>query len=118
MITLWNASKPIRRRAASEYRRSASVLSFNHDGLEIARVRYRRRRWLPIWHIMVFTYLVLLIRLIAVADIGPAGYGVRMSEMHNGNQLERLAASIMDLDPVSRQMAMKLRQVLSLVSTR
>jgi len=112
MFSIWTATANRRHRIGSGYRRSASVLSFNHDGLEIARVRTRQRRWLPLWHIMVFVYLILLIRLIALADIGPAGYGNRMSEMRNGNILERSAARIMAMDPVSRRVAQGLHNVL------
>jgi len=115
MIAYWNKTEPYRRRVSSQYQRSASVLSFNHDGVEIARVR-AKRRWLPIWHVMVFVYLILLIRLIAMADIGPAGYANRMVEMRNGSFLERTAARVMDLDPVSRKLAAELRGVLKVIS--
>ncbi|MDJ0824808.1 MAG: hypothetical protein QNJ16_04830 [Rhodobacter sp.] len=108
MLRFLNALRPVADRAAREYRRSASVVSFNHDGLEIARIK-TERRWLPVWHILVFAYLVLLIRLIAVVDIGPAGYAVRMEAMQNGSVLERAAAKVMTMDPMSRQIAIKIR---------
>jgi len=98
----------IRRRFGSEYRRSSAVLSFNHDGLEIARVR-NERRWLPLWHIAVFLYLALLIRLISIADAGPTAYANRMENLRNGNVLERFVARVMYMDPVSRSIATKVR---------
>lgn len=98
----------IRRRFRSEYRRSSAILSFNHDGLEIARVR-NERRWLPIWHIAVFLYLALLIRLISIADAGPTAYASRMENLSNGNALERFVATVMHMDPVSRSVATKVR---------
>ena len=98
--------------------RSAAVLSFNHDGLEIARVKTTRRRWLPLWHIVVVVYLVLLVRMVAVADIGPAGYANRIEEMRNGNALERISARIMALDPVSRKFAGHLRSGIDAITPK
>ncbi len=89
-------------------RRSTSVLSFNHDGLEIARTK-RERRWLPIWHVIFFIYLILLIRLVTMAQIGPGGYAMRMDEMQNGNAVEQVAARIMAMDPISQRLAVKIR---------
>ena len=97
-----------RRRVSAGYPQSAVVLSFNHDGLEIARSR-KTRRWLPLWHIMVFIYLILLVRLIAIADIGTVGYNARMAEMEKGNILERAAAVVMQLDPISQDLAATIR---------
>lgn len=90
------------------YRRSSAVLSFNHDGLEIARVR-NERRWLPLWHIAVFLYLALLIRVIVIADIGPAAYANRVEKMNEGSFLERAAGKAMYMDPISRSVAIELR---------
>ena len=90
------------------YSRTASVVSFNHDGLEIARSR-RSTRWLPMWHIIFFVYLGLLIRLISMAEAGPAAYAHRMAKLENGSFIERTTARIMYMDPVSRAIASKLR---------
>lgn len=108
MSKFYSLFSQTRRRVRSEYRRSATVLSFNHDGLEIARVR-NERRWLPVWHIAVFLYLTMLIRLVTIADIGPATYAYRMERMNDGNAIERLVARAMYMDPVSRAIAIKLR---------
>ncbi len=117
MIRLWSASAPYRRRVGSEYARTASVFSFNHDGLEIARVKRRNRpRWMPVWHIVFFIYLIMLIRLVALADVGPAGYALRMDEMRHGNVLEQAAAGIMDMDPLSRRLAANLRGLVNFIS--
>ena len=111
MFRFWKSIAGYRRRVSDGYQHSSVVLSFNHDGLEIARAK-KTRRWLPLWHIMVFNYLILLVRLIAVADIGPVGYQARMTEMENGNFLERTAAMIMQLDPISQEMAATIRGLL------
>jgi hypothetical protein len=115
MPNYWKRSEPYRRRVKSPYQSTSAVLSFNHDGVEIARVR-TKRRWLPVWHLMVFLYLILLIRLIALADIGPTGYASRMDEMRQGNFLERSAVWVMAMDPLSRRLAAELRGVLSVIS--
>jgi hypothetical protein len=91
------------------YQPSAAVSSFKHDGLEIARVK-NERRWLPVWHIIFFVYLALLVRLVAMADIGPGAYAGRIDDMRNGNLFERAAAYVMHMDPVSQQIAISLRR--------
>ena len=98
-----------KRRSGGIYKPSAAVLSFNHDGLEIARVK-NEKRWLPIWHIIFFVYLALLVRLVAMADIGPGSYAARIDAMEDGNLIERAAAYVMHMDPVSRQIAISLRR--------
>lgn len=119
MLRIWRAITPYRHRVPSEYRRTASVLSFNHDGLEIARVKAEPgHRWLPLWHIMVFIYLILLIRLVAFADIGPGGYNNRMEQMRNGTLLEQGAAKVMAMDPISQRLARELRGVFGVVSEK
>lgn len=116
MFKFWTATSGARQGVANHYRRSASVLSFNHDGLEIARVKTHRRRWLPFWHLLVFIYLVLLIRLVVLADLGPVGYAARMNEMNNGTLLERGAAKIMQMDPYSQQLAVRLRKAMNFIN--
>jgi len=97
------------RRSGGLYQPSATVLSFNHDGLEIARVK-NEKRWLPVWHIIFFIYLALLVRLVAMADIGPGGYAARIGDMQEGNVFERASAYVMHMDPVSQQIAISLRR--------
>jgi len=108
MAFFWNKAA---RRVGREYRRSATVMSFNHDGLELARVK-NERRWLPIWHIAVFIYLAMLIRLIAMADVGPAAYGSRLDKMSEGTMIERVAARVMAMDPVSQSIANSVRSAM------
>jgi len=117
MFKVFNVFRRAKLRVGGAYARSASVVSFNHDGLEIARVR-NERRWLPLWHIAVFIYLALLIRLVTIAEIGPAAYANRMENMNNGSMLERAAASIMYMDPVSRNIAVGLRNGMSNLGLR
>ncbi len=106
-----------RRRFADQYQRSSSVLSFNHDGMEVARVR-NRSRYLPLWHVVFFLYLALLIRLVVAADIGTASYEARMLQMRNGTVVERVAAGVMQMDPVSQAIALKLRAGLTVLNER
>lgn len=105
------------RRVATGYSRTSAVLSFNHDGLEVARVR-NQGRYLPIWHLIFFIYLAMVIRLVVAADIGTAGYEARMHQMKNGSSLERMAAVVMEMDPVSRELAMKVRAGLAFLNER
>ncbi len=88
-----------------------TVASFNHDGLEIARVR-SHRRWMPVWHFIFVVYMVLLIRLVVMIDIGPAAYANRIDQLESGTQIERLAARVMYLDPVSVEIANQARRSL------
>lgn len=116
MFNLWfvrNSDPPIRR----GYARTASVLSFNHDGLEIARAkRSSRSRWLPVWHFVFFIYLVLLIRIVAIADIGAAAYSSRIQDMRDGTIIERAAAQVMGLDPISGRAAVAVRGFFNFIS--
>ena len=93
------------------YRQSAAVLSFNQDGLEIARVRHERR-FLPFFHITMFFYLAMIIRLVVMAEVGPVAYASRMDQLSNGNMLERAGAFVMQMDPVSRDIATQLRSAM------
>jgi len=102
--------------AGKQYRRSASVLSFNHDGLEVARAR-KSGKWLPVWHIIFFVYIGLLIRLVSMAEVGPAAYANRMAELENGNFIERITARVMHMDPVSRSIASNIRSGLKTIGS-
>ena len=84
------------------------MVSFNHDGMEIARVK-PERRWLPYGHLAIFLYLVLLIRLVTIADIGAASYESRMEKLEEGSFLERFTARVMYMDPWSRALASDIR---------
>lgn len=106
-----------RRKVARGYQRSQAVVSFNHDGLEVARVK-STKRWLPVWHIIFFVYLALLIRLVVMADMGPSGYAQRINQLKEGNVLERMAATVMEMDPVSQALAGKIRNALGVVNER
>jgi len=106
-----------RRKVAHEYQRSSVVLSFNQDGLELARVK-TGRRWLPIWHIIFFIYVAMLIRLVVMADMGPSGYNQRIEQLKGGNAIERAAAVVMEMDPVSRALATQIRSGLGFMNTQ
>lgn len=90
-------------------RANATVLSFNHDGMSLARVR-KKNRWLPVWHFIFVIYLAMIIRLVAMAEAGPGSYGARMAELENGSTIEKIAAKIMYMDPVSRNIAINIRK--------
>lgn len=86
-----------------------SVLSFNQDGLELARVKPKRRE-IAVWHMIALLYIFLFFRLVVAADVGSAGYGARMQALSAGSLPERIAAQIMSLDPISRRAAINLRK--------
>ncbi len=90
-------------------RANATVFSFNHDGIAVARIR-KKNRWLPVWHFIFVVYLALIIRLVTIAEAGPASYANRMAELENGTFMERAAARVMYMDPVSRQIAVNIRR--------
>jgi len=87
---------------------TVSIESFNHDNLELARAR-RRRRGLPLLHFAAFCYLVLVLRIVTIAGVGPGMYNARMAEMQRGNVVERAAAFLMQPDAVSRDLARNMR---------
>jgi hypothetical protein len=67
------------------------------------------RRWLPLRHLVFFLYIALLIRILALAELGPGAYAQRLEEMRRGSLPERAAALVMRMDPASRQLALQLR---------
>ena len=69
----------------------------------------KRGRWLPVWHFVFVIYLALLVRLIAMAEVGPAAYANKMALLENGTLIERIAAHVMYMDPVSREIAVNIR---------
>lgn len=91
------------------------VLRFGGDGVELVRKR-TNRRWLPLWHVIFFVYMALLIRLVIMADMGPGSYTARMAELENGTMIDKVAARVMAMDPVSEALARRLRA--SLISIR
>lgn len=102
-------------RVRTRFGRRAGVahqMSFNHDGLQIARVKRRRSRYLPIWHIIFFIYFVYLMRLMAMADLGVGAYQARIDELAQGSWVERTTAHIMQADPISRDIAADIRNAL------
>ncbi len=89
--------------------RSRSVESFNHDGMELAR-RRRHRRVLPIRQILQFALAVLAFKIFLFIQIGAVAYNGKMAELSEGNMLERAAAAIMVLDPVSKGVVTAIRR--------
>ncbi len=95
----------------STSRLSRSVESFNHDGLELAR-RRKRRRGFPVGQIVLFAVFVLAFKVFLVVQMGPAAYGAKMNALAEGGTMERLAARAMVLDPVSELVVEELRKIL------
>ncbi len=90
--------------------RRVGVESFNHDGMMIARLK--RRRLLPDlpWrHMALFLVLGMSLRLVTYSDIGPVGYADRAKNLLNGNVAEQFAATVMKMDAVTEQAAIKFR---------
>ncbi|WP_172298393.1 hypothetical protein [Pseudoruegeria sp. HB172150] len=108
MRRIWNGIAGLRHRVAGSVPGSTVVVSFNHDGMEVARVR-SNRRWMPTWHLIFFVYLAVIIRIAVVAQIGPGGYNARLSQMQEGNILEQATAFVMQLDPVTKAIAGEVR---------
>jgi len=90
---------------------SACVMRYTAQGVEFHRAR-KSRPWLPVRQILVFIYLVFLIRVVVVAEIGPTTYDARVADMSERTFLERAAARVMFLDPVSRSMAARVRGIM------
>ena len=80
---------------------NGSVRSFNHDGVEIAR-RRRKRREFPLRQVLLFALAVVSFKIFLFLDMGAAAYGQKILDLGEGALLERLAARAMVLDPVSQ----------------
>ena len=79
-----------------------TVASFNHDGVELARVRKQRSSRLPIRHIVLFLLAIVSFKLFLNFDMGAAAYGAKIEEFSAGTVIEQAAAWAMTLDPVSQ----------------
>ena len=44
-----------------------------------------------------------------MAEVGPAAYANKMALLENGTLIERIAAHVMYMDPVSREIAVNIR---------
>lgn len=112
MLRIFRKPLPEPALSGTGFFRHNRVQSFNHDGLELARIKRKRVRYLPVWHVIFFVYFVYLVRLVAMADMGVATYQSRIDQLAQGNVLERTAAVVMHMDPVSRSLAIDLRATL------
>ena len=79
---------------------SGAINSFNHDGVQIARVR-RKPRELPLRQLLLFVVAVVSFKIFLFLDMGAAAYGQKVSELAGGTLLERVASRAMVMDPVS-----------------
>lgn len=94
---------------------SRGIESFNHDNTILAR-RRRSRRGVPLVHFTAFVYLVLVLRIFAMAEMGPGNYSARMIQMQDGPLIDRIAAFVMAPDPISRDVALNLRRGFQFIS--
>ncbi|WP_049642360.1 hypothetical protein [Candidatus Rhodobacter oscarellae] len=78
-----------------------SLETFNHDGIELVRVRPQKRRELPIRQFFLFALAVLSFKVFLFLNMGGAAYGAKVEEFAQGNTVERAAAWLMPLDPGS-----------------
>lgn len=101
------------RRKTAQSRR-VGVESFQHDSVFLAR-RRRVRRGFPVIHFAAFIYLASVLRVFAIAEVGPGSYAGRMETMQNGNFVERAAAFVMAPDDVSRRLARNLQKGFALI---
>ncbi len=83
-----------------EYRANFVVEGFNLDGMEIARIR-RKRRWVPWRQVYLFVLAVLAFKIALYFNIGAGAYGGMIDEMLQGNTLERVGGILLTLDPIS-----------------
>lgn len=86
---------------AYSQRNRRSVESFRHDGMELAR-RRPHRRTLPIRQLLQFALAVMAFKVFLFLQIGAVAYTAKMTELAQGNQVERIAAKVMILDPLSQ----------------
>ncbi len=80
--------------------KTASLESFNHDGLEIARRKSKRREW-PIREIALFALAVVSFKIFLFFEMGAAAYGAKIAEFGAGGPVEQALGWAMTLDPVS-----------------
>lgn len=88
--------------------RSASLQSFNHDGLELARRRTHRRAF-PLRQLALFGLAILAFKIFLYLDMGGAAYGAKVAELRAGEGIERLAGQAMALDPASKWLVTQLQ---------
>ena len=80
----------------------ASLQSFNHDGLELARRKREKRREFPVRQVFLFVLAIVSFKIFLFLDMGGGAYGAKMEDLANGSTMERLASKAMTLDPVSK----------------
>lgn len=97
----WSIGREGRFSAGGVRGRAASLKSFNHDGLEIAR-RRKAHRFFPIRQLFYFLVLVVSFKIFLFFGLGASAYGAKIVEMSQGAAWERIAAKAMVLDPVSQ----------------
>lgn len=78
-----------------------TLQSFGHDGLEIARRRKRAELRLPLRQLCLAVLAVMSFKIFLFFEIGEAAYVHKMQELSQGITLERVAARLMPMDPLS-----------------
>ncbi|MDJ0822614.1 MAG: hypothetical protein QNJ09_12510 [Paracoccaceae bacterium] len=85
---------------ATKHAAARSVQSFNHDGLELAR-RRKHSRFYPLPQILQFALAYISFKVFLYFQMGAGSYGGKMTQLAEGSLLERVAAKVMTLDPLS-----------------
>jgi len=87
-------------RPAFAQRPFKTVETFNLDGLELARVKSKRRE-IPLRQVFFFVLAIMSFKIFLFLDMGGAAYGAKIAELSSGTGLEQAAAWAMTLDPAS-----------------
>ena len=77
-----------------------SIESFNHDGVELAR-RRKHSRLYPLPQIAQFALAYIAFKVFLFLQMGAGSYGAKITLLSDGNMMERIAAKVMSLDPLS-----------------
>jgi hypothetical protein len=80
------------------------LLSVNHDGLVVARPKRTGLRF-PVRGLILTAFAVVGFKAFALAYLGEASYGERIAALRQGTTSERMAAFVMQADPVTRTVA-------------
>jgi len=82
------------------------ITSPHHDGLIIAKVKYKRRRARFPFRILIFAIIAFWIFKGAMLSVlGPTTYQLRIDKLANGTSIERFGALLMADDAITRFIA-------------
>jgi len=90
-----------RQRKATPTGAYASLSSFKHDGIDLARVKRDKRREFPFRHVFLFLLAVGSFKIFLFLDMGAGAYGAKAEALAEGTRLEQIASWAMKMDPLS-----------------